>query len=85
MPRPHWILGTETHVGRGYFACRCFEFKSEALTEARDGWMLKKSEMVALRKEGRVDFALKRARELQCIALELVSCRCPTPEVHDDI
>lgn len=84
MPRPHWILGSETHFGRGYFACQCFAFKSEALTEARDGWMLRKSEMADLRK-GRVEFVLRRAQELKCVALELVSCRCETPEVHNDL
>lgn len=83
-PRGHWLLGIETHVGRGYFSLSRHETRREALAHARDIHTLRKSEMEALSWEGRVELSLSRARELACIAIELVSCDCGTPEVHDE-
>lgn len=81
--KAHWLLGQETHFGRGYFALACFESRRDALSEARNFLTLKKSELAALSEAGRVEFSLERARELRLVALELVSCDCATPEVHD--
>lgn len=83
MPK-HWLLGEETHFGRGYFSLLTFEQKTAALSYARSTYGLTASEMQALR-AGRVEFfeIPGRAQALQCIALELVGCDCRQPEVHD--
>ena len=84
MPR-HWLIGEETHFGRGYYSLQRFPTKRAALTYARDEYALKPAEVEALG-YGRVEFFIVpgRAQEAQCIALELVGCSCKEPEVHDD-
>lgn len=80
----HWLLGEETHFGRGYFSLSRFNTKADALKHARTEYGLNGREHAELRL-GRVDFFSRpgRAQEVGCIALELVGCECETPEVHD--
>lgn len=84
MPK-HWLIGEETHFGRGYFSIQRFATKRDAITYARDEYGLKSAEVEALG-YGRVEFfgVPGRAQKLKCIALELVGCSCKEPEVHDD-
>jgi hypothetical protein len=84
MPR-HWLIGEETHFGRGYFSIQRFGQKRAALAYARDEYNLRPAEVEALR-AGRVEFfeVPGRAQQVECIALELVGCSCGEPEVHDD-
>jgi len=80
----HWLVGEETHFGRGYFSIQRFDHKRAAVAYARDEYNLKPAEVRALR-DGRVEFFAVpgRAQEVECIALELVGCTCRQPEVHD--
>ncbi len=83
MPRPHWILGNETHAGRGYFGMQCFELKRDALTEARE-WGLSHKQARELAKRGRLELPVIHAKRWGYSAIELIPCYCQDESVHRD-